>query len=794
MAPRRWSREIDLGTAEAGASLHLDCSVYPLLTVSIDARVPKFRCLVTSVVLAMAGAAPGQEPQQPASCCALGTAPLPPLPANASEKEIWLRRIHDDVEKDEQNIFLSKHCLDDLRQQLSRVRDDAPFLERFGPRWSLAQATVRVGELAETIQLLEECEALVEANMAEHGALLPEVLFRLAAAHFRDAEKKNCIAHHNVDSCIMPLSPRAVHTQKEGADAARAILERLLAMPKSELRLEATWLLNIAHMALGTWPLAVPAARRIPMARFAAEAPMGHFVDVGRELGLARAGHAGSVVIDDFTGDGRLDVLTAKFDTGQALRLCRNDGNGHFTDVSEQAGLGLQLGGVNLVQADVDGDGMLDVLVLRGGGFSPAVEFPNSLLRQDAPGHFVDVTKAAGIEIAAPTRTAAFADVDRDGDLDLFIGYESEVHFPGGENDPAGRERYPSRLFLNDGTGKFRDATDAAGIHNPHRCIGAVFGDVDGDGYPDLFVSNVRAPNRLFMNRGDGTFADEAHTRGVVTPRASGPAALLDFDNDGDLDLFVTYSPHMWQIRSTAACYIDGRVEGETQQLYENDGTGFFRDVTEARGLRRAIMATGLNFGDVDNDGLPDLYIGTGAHDLAALFPNVLLLNGDRFRDVTVAAGVGHLQKCYGVAFGDLDDDGDLDLALSVGGFYPDDSFGDVLFRNPGNANHWLAVDLTGVTDNRFGIGACIRARITGPLGERDVYRTVGSGASSGGNPLRAHLGLGDAQRILFLEIMWPRSGKMQRIEGVPLDAAIRVVQERKGFEQLDRRPVHLGN
>jgi hypothetical protein len=268
---------------------------------------------------------------------------------------------------------------------------------------------------------------------------------------------------------------------------------------------------------------------------------------------------------------------------------------------------------------------------------------------------------------------------------------------------------------------------------------------------------------------------------------------MLDYDNDGDLDLFVTYQHHYRQIRSVAAWYVDKLVEDDTQRLFENDGKGHFRDVTDERGLRRVAVATGVNFGDLDADGRPDIYIATGAHDLAALFPNVLLLGGERFADATFAAGVGHLQKGNGVAFADVDDDGDLDLCVQVGGYYPDDGFGNVLFENQSTGRHWLSVELRGGRDNRFGLGARVRARVVGVDGTRDVFTTIGPGGSLGCNPLRAYLGLGQATRIEFLDVHWPASGETQRFDAVPMDAALAITQGQTQLTRIERPRQQLG-
>jgi hypothetical protein len=282
-----------------------------------------------AVFILCAGALVAQEAGQSPVCCTV-TVPsvLPPLPATATIKERWLRRIHDEARADGRNEFLSARYVENLLDEVARRGADAPVGERFALRRSLALGLVRIGDLASAIAVYQDCEALCAAHPGPGRAWLPEVLFRRAAAEFRAAEKANCIARHNEDSCILPLSAKAVHLDQEGAAAAVQTLERQLALPDHGLRLQAIWLLNIAHMALGSWPDGVPEAWRIPREVFAPEAVLPRFVDRARELGLARHGHAGSVVLDDFTGDGRIDVLSCSFDTGMPLRLCRNDGDG----------------------------------------------------------------------------------------------------------------------------------------------------------------------------------------------------------------------------------------------------------------------------------------------------------------------------------------------------------------------------------------------------------------------------------------------------------------------------------
>jgi hypothetical protein len=188
----------------------------------------------------------------------------------------------------------------------------------------------------------------------------------------------------------------------------------------------------------------------------------------------------------------------------------------------------------------------------------------------------------------------------------------------------------------------------------------------------------------------------------------------------------------------------------------------------------------GCNFGDLDNDGWLDVYLGTGEPSLAAIMPKRMFrnANGKCFQDVTTAGGFGHLQKGHAVGFADLDNDGDQDVFIVLGGAYPGDRARCALFLNPGNTNHWLKLKLEGTRSNRAAIGARIKVNVTTPHGTRSIYKTVNSGGSFGSSPLRQEIGLGDAVAISSLEAVWPASGIHQVLGNVDLDHAYRIRED----------------
>ncbi len=678
----------------------------------------------------------------------------------------------------EDNQFFGERALRQLRADLQRQGDAAP--------WRLCLDTA-VGELQLGherlgIELLTAArEAMKSGQIQGSRDAAVAVSFHLGVAWMRLGETENCCATPTQETCILPIVGTGMHSKTEGSTNAIACFQEVLrnTPPTDYWHYAALWLLNIAHMTLGTYPDGVAEPDRLPPQSFAPEVEFPHFRNVAAEVGLDTMGTAGGVAIDDFDGDEYLDLVVSDWAPRGQLRFFRNGRDGTFTDRTEAAGLMGITGGLNLVHADYDNDGDLDVLVLRGGWWFETGRLPSSLLQNHGDGTFTDVTFAAGLgERQLPTQTAAFADYDLDGDLDLYFGSESSP-----------RVRCSSQLFRNNGNGTFTEVAALAGVQNDAYAKGVTWGDYDNDRWPDLYVSNISGKNRLYRNRGDGTFVDVAVEAGVTGPDASFPAWFWDFDNDGALDLFV--SNYNTGIAHIASHLLKGALSYEVARLYRGDGRGGFRDVAPQFGMKYPAMPMGCNFGDLDNDGWLDCYLGTGDPQYASLMPNLMFRNllGKGFQNVTMAGGFGHLQKGHGVAFADLDHDGDQDVFEVVGGAYPGDAFRNVLFENPGFGNHWLTIRLVGEQSVRCAIGArlCITIRENGA--SRVVYRHVNTGASFGSNPLRQTIGLGKAEQIERVEVFWPKTGVTQVVEGVPLDATVRVVEGQPGFTAIDVKP-----
>jgi len=260
------------------------------------------------------------------------------------------------------------------------------------------------------------------------------------------------------------------------------------------------------------------------------------------------------------------------------------------------------------------------------------------------------------------------------------------------------------------------------------------------------------------------------------------------------MDLFVT--SYFMSTDETARTYLGLPHHAATLKLYRNLGNGTFRDVTVDVGLDKVFMPMGANFGDIDNDGFLDIYLGMGTPSFGSMAPHVLLRNqaGQAFADVTAASGTGELHKGHGIAFVDLDNDGDEDIVAEIGGATPGDSHAMRLFENPGRGNDWIGVKLVGVKSNRAAIGARITATVdNGDHRRRSIYRAVGSGGSFGASPLEQHIGLGAAAARVDLDIWWPASKTRQHFAGIGKNQVVEITELAADYKKIERRPVRLG-
>lgn len=631
-------------------------------------------------------------------------------------------------------------------------------------RFQLAMALLNAGRNLEALEEFNRLEAHSGPRRDEaDDANLLNLRLNQALCYMREAERLNCLSNHNADSCLLPLAGGGIHRWKEPARSSLSVLKKTLEEFKDNLA--ARWLYNVAAMTLGDYPQNVPSPWLIPTNAFASDIPFPRFRDVAPAAGVGPNELSGGSVVEDLDGDGLLDIMVTSIGLQDEMHFYHNDGDGSFSDRTRQAGLSGLTGGLNLVQADYNNDGQIDILVLRGAWMRDEGRYPNSLLRNRGDGTFEDVTEAAGLLSFHPTQTAVWLDFDGDGWLDLFIGNE---HLPTGKRNLC-------ELYRNQGDGTFKEIARQSGVTIAQYVKGVVAGDFNNDGKPDLYVSVLGSPNHLFRNDGpkDPTqganagwlFTEVAPAAGVTEPVDSFPCWFFDYNNDGWEDLFVA-GYRIKDVGDIAADYLGLAGHGTRAKLYRNKGDGTFIDATEQAGLNRVLHTMGCNWGDLDNDGWPDFYLGTGDPDLLTLIPNRMFRNdrGLRFQDITTAGGFGHLQKGHGVSIADIDNDGDQDVYEDMGGAVTGDVYPNVLFENPGFTNHWIKLKLEGVRANRCAIGARVRVDFEERGQARSVHRTVGSSSSFGGNPLRLEIGLGSSTSIRQVEILWPGSGLRQHL------------------------------
>ena len=501
----------------------------------------------------------------------------------------------------------------------------------------------------------------------------------------------------------------------------------------------------------------------------------------------------GGVALLDYDNDGRLDIffvnganiqdpmppggIPDKSERKFWNRLYRQNPDGTFTDVTEKAGLtGMPQNryGMGVAVGDFDNDGFEDIYVTGFGG--------NTLYHNNGNGTFSDVTARAGVEASGWSTSAGFLDYDKDGNLDLFVARYLEWSFADnrfcGEHKPGGRSYcHPNNyrgvtnvLYHNNGDGTFTDVSQKAGIANPGgKSLGVAFADFDGDGWMDIYFAHDSVQGFLYRNNHDGTFTDVSLTAGVgfnedgMTFAGMG-VDFADYDNDGRPDIAVT------------------DLSGQRYMLYRNNGDGSFTDVTDQSGVGRATLAYSgwsTKFIDYDNDGWKDLFYAQGhvMDNIEVTSPNhrylqpPLLLHNllGRFSAVEAGPALKTPWAGRGAAFGDIDNDGDIDIVVANLG-----QRAYVLRNEGGNRNGWIGIRARGRKSNRDGIGCLVKVVSASGLIQYYTINTAAGYLSASDKRLVVGLGADKAARLI--EIHWPAGGT-QRFENVSSGKTVDAVE-----------------
>ena len=612
----------------------------------------------------------------------------------------------------------------------------------------------------------------------------------LAISYMRLGEQKNCIENHSNESCLFPIKGKGIHINKSGSQKAITIYLSILKVFPEDL--QSRWLLNLAYMTLDEYPNKVPKQFIIPPNVFQSEYDIDVFENISMAVGLDINGLAGGIILDDFNNDGYIDIMTSTWGMFGSIRYFTNEANGNFTERSKEAGFEGLTGGLNMIQADYNNDGFLDFYVMRSAwsGYKILGQLPNSLIRNNGDGTFTDVTISSGMYAQHPTQSSVWFDFNSDGWLDLFVGNETHL----------ASEKNPSQLFLNQKDGTFRDVAPKLGLNFTNYIKGVAVGDIDNNGKPDIYISIIDGPNKLLLNKGGNTledwvFEDITIKAGVEEPLESFPTWFFDYNNDGWEDLFVScydryfLNQSSWEV---SADYLNKKVNSDFPRLYKNNGNKTFANVTKATSLEKILPTMGCNYGDIDNDGFLDFYLGTGSPDYRDIIPNRMFRNnsGQTFQDVTYGGNFGHIQKGHGIGFADIYNDGDQDIYAVMGGALSGDVFQNALFENPGNDNNWITICLEGTISNRSAIGAKVKITIEMNDGSsKEIYNTINSGGSFGANSLQAEIGLGKAKRIISLEVNWP-DGQHNYIDygSIPFNQVISIKEGSSDIQFLKRK------
>jgi len=650
--------------------------------------------------------------------------------------------------------------------------------------------------------------SLIEQDINKSGES-EDKLFWLAMSYLRHAEAKNCLAqltlrpelqkqddlhpehvHENPSNnmqqlCALPLTQ--FHQQPDSARAAAKIFEKLLDQYDQDSRLY-QWLLNFSYMTVNGFPQEVPPKYLVKTkfidsfygekkkeieAQFAELS----FSDRAHELGVDTFNAGKGVAVEDFDHDDYLDIVTGgNFDY---LVYYKNDHGNGFIDQTKEVGLGQVTQPFAITAVDFDNDGWVDLFVSRP--FGSFKLFRNKGLDASGRISFTDVTASSGLldgkadnEITA-TWISSWADVNNDGKLDLFVA-QWGFKLPFVKNLMA-RPRMDSRLYINE-NGHFVNRTKEYGLSEivaDEYFIGSAFADYDDDGFPDLFLSSPLRNTSVLLRNVAGTRFEKTNL--INRTEGGFSCAFVDVNHDGKLDIFQAGF-------ADAKTSTEMTVFGEHLDTYHSGHSTIFLQTPDGRFEEHneffdmPVSTMGASFGDLNNDGCHDFYLGTGDPEGWFILPNLMYMGQTsgtkctgQLTNISMLQGFGTIQKGHGIVFFDFNNDGRQDVYSSLGGMWPADKWPNQFFVNSSRLNNsWVKVRLRGRRTNYFGVGATIRVAAENQQHEEIVrYYRMDNKTGFGSAPYLAHIGLMNATRIQGVEVYWPVS-RCRKIYRADLD------------------------
>ena len=639
-------------------------------------------------------------------------------------------------------------------------------------------------------------------------------LFWLAMSYMRRAEAQNCLSklidhssyreelvnyqhayHDYTRLCSLPLTQ--FHDQTESSKIAAKLFETLLDNYDETNRLY-QWLLNFCYMTVNAFPQDVPPKYRI-QSRFIesfygkgkneVEAKYAYlsFEDRAKDLNVNTHDTGRGVAVEDFDKDGYLDIVTGG--SFHVVRYYKNDRGLEFIDQTEAVGLGGIKQSFVITAADYDNDGWIDIFACR-----PFEHF--MLFRNNQDGTFTDVTFSSGLlerkpdNLIAATWIPAWGDVDNDGDLDLFLAqWGFRLPFVKGLMTIP---RMDSALFINE-NGHFVDKTKEYGLEGileDQYYIGSTFGDFDADGYPDLFISSPLRNTSVLLRNISGERFEKTNLIRSTEPGFT--AAFVDVNHDGRLDIF---QGGFGDAKTNTAQTVFGenvdRYQSGHSTIHLQTQDGQFEERNDFFAGNMPMSTMGASYGDINNDGSYDFYLGTGNPEGWFVLPNLMYmgeLDGTkptgRMTNISMLHGFGTIQKGHGIVFFDFDEDGDQDIYSSLGGMWPGDGWPNQFFVNNSQLeNKWVKIRLRGRQTNYFGVGCTIRVTAVNADGEEIIrYYHMDNKTGFGSAPYLAHIGLLDATHIEEVEVRWPVS-KTTKIYKARL-GQLNILDENEGTEK----------